>query len=424
MSSDPLVEVVHTDPETVAPTPMGPTSAGERVETIDVLRGLALFGILAANIRGFAGPPAAYFTPAVYWSSLPDRIAQALIDTFIQGKFITIFGVLFGAGFAAQLARAEGRGTRFERLYARRLLALVAFGLVHGLLIWFGDILFVYGWTGFLLLFFRKRSDKTITTWAIVGYLVPLLIFSLAFAGSLVLEEPIPGPPVPTATELGEITATYASGGWSAIQRQRTLDVVGQNWAFFPLICTHVLALFLVGVLAWRKRFFTPEPAKLAGYRQMMKWGFIVGLTGNVAATAVGWIFEPPLFPPTAASMVVLALEAVGVPALSLAYICSVILLFHNETWRPRLARFGAVGRTALSNYLLQSILGTLIFYGYGLGLAGRMGPALLLIPTVVIFALEVLISGWWIERFRFGPAEWLWRSLTYGKLQPMAKEK
>jgi len=135
--------------------PLAPVAPVERVDTIDILRGLALFGILAANMRGFAGPAGTYFMPERFWPALHDRLAQALIDTFVQGKFLAIFAFLFGVGFAVQFERAEGR--RFGWTYARRALLLIAFGLVHGLLIWFGDILLMYGLTG---LFLRRAGAQ------------------------------------------------------------------------------------------------------------------------------------------------------------------------------------------------------------------------------------------------------------------------
>jgi uncharacterized protein len=153
-----------------------------------------------------------------------------------------------------------------------------------------------------------------------------------------------------------------------------------------------------------------------------MTWGIVVGIFGNVATTALRAIYELPAFAPTPLSVTVSTLSAISVPALSLGYVCAIILAYESTAWQVRLRPFGAVGRTALTNYLLQSILGTTIFYSYGLGWFGRVGPALLLIATVVVFAIQVAFSAWWLSRWRFGPMEWLWRSLTYRKRQPLAR--
>ena len=397
-----------------------PVAPAERVESIDILRGLALFGILAANLRGFAGPAAAYFMPDRFWPALHDRLAQAFIDTFVQGKFLTIFALLFGVGFAVQFERAYGG--RFGWRFARRMLILLAFGLVHGLLIWFGDILLVYALIGLMLLLFRNRKDKTLLVWAIIGFGVPLFLMGLFF---LIVQAglPVPPMPVPTATQLAELRATFADGTWMQIQQQRMKDAVAHNWSFFPMMFWHVLALFLLGMLAWRRRLLQPAPESLPRYRRVMAWALAIGVTLSVAATLLRWFFEVPIMPTTPVGMLVTLLVTAGTPALSLGYISLVLVLCSDPAWKARLQRFGAVGRTALSNYLLQSVIGTLLFYSYGLGLFGRLGPALLLPLTVVVFAVQVALSVWWVKRFRFGPVEWLWRSLTYGRVLPLGRE-
>ncbi|HLE56852.1 MAG TPA: DUF418 domain-containing protein [Rhodothermia bacterium] len=402
--------------------PLLPVAAAERVETIDILRGMALFGILAANMRGFAGPPLTYFWPNLIWPGLLDRIAQAIIDTFVQGKFIAIFAVLFGAGFAVQLERAASRGGRFGWIYARRLAILLLFGLIHGLLIWFGDILLTYALIGFFLLLFRKRTDKTLVVWIVIGLAIPVLLMTAIYlAVTFGADVPMP---VPTATEIAKVRDIYASGTWVEILMQRMSDAVRYNWAYFLVGMWQIGALFLFGVLAWRKRFFQPAPESLPLYRRAMWWGLTIGAAGNAFATILRWALDLPLMPTTTGSFAAIFVQTIANPALSLGYICAVILLCHDDVWRRRLQRFGAVGRTALTNYLLQSVIGTLLFYSYGLALFGYIGPAALLPLTFAIFAVQVVLSVWWLERFRFGPVEWLWRSLTYGRRLPLTRER
>lgn len=403
------------------PEPLRPVAAAERVETIDILRGLALFGILAANIRGFAGPALTYFVPELFWPALHDRIAQAFVDTFIQGKFITIFAFLFGVGFAVQFDRANERGAKFVRTYTRRLLVLLLFGLVHGLLIWFGDILLVYALDGLLLMLFRKRRDKTVLIWAVALMLIMPLIATGMFVASR-FGAPLPDP-TPTAAEIAADAKIYEDGSFAAITVQRAGDAVKHNWAFFPLFAWQVLALFLIGVLAWRRRVFHPSPESLPRYRKLMWLGLAVGVTGNIAITAIRWIFNPPPMPTTWTSFLMLPLQTISVPALSLGYICFVIVICQSEAWRARLQRFAAIGRTALTNYLLQSLVGTLLFYNYGLGFFGDVGPAVLLPLTFVIFIAQMYASPWWLARYRFGPVEWVWRRLTYGGPLAMRRE-
>lgn len=403
------------------PEPLRPVSSSERVETIDILRGLALFGILAANIRGFAGPPIAYIMPHRFWTAVHDRLAQAFIDAFVQGKFITIFAFLFGVGFAVQFERASARGAKFGWTYSRRLFVLLLFGLVHGLLIWFGDILLTYALDGFLLLLFRKRRDKTLAVWAaILLSVVPLIMTGAFIATRLGAKLPDMAPP---AGAVAKAADTYANGTWLEIQSHRARDAVKHNWGYSPVVLWQVLGLFLLGVLAWRKRVFHPAPESFPRYRAAMWWGLGIGLTGNVGITVVRWMFNPPPMPRTWLSFSMMPVHAIAVPALSLGYVCLVILICRDALWRARLHRFAAVGRTALTNYLLQSVIGTLIFYSYGLGFFG-IGPAVLLPLTFLIFAAQMYASSWWLERYRFGPVEWLWRRLTYKGALPMRREK
>lgn len=404
-----------------APEPLRPVAASERVETIDILRGLALFGILAANIRGFAGPALVYFTPHLFWPGLHDRLAQAFVDTFIQGKFITIFAFLFGVGFAVQFDRANERGAKFGSTYARRLFLLLLFGLVHGLLIWFGDVLLVYALDGFLLMLFRKRTNKTVAIWAaILLSILPLLMVGMFIAGQLGAKLP---DPTPTTAEIAADAAVYENGSFVEIEKQRALDAVKHNWGFFPVMAWWVLALFLLGVLAWRKRVFSPAPESLPRYRKAMWWGLAVGISGNLAMTVIRWVYDPPPFPTSWISLSLVPLQLICVPALSLGYICAVILVCQSAIWRARLHRFAAIGRTALTNYLLQSLVGTTIFYGYGLGFFGA-GPAALLPLTLLLFVAQMYLSPWWLRRYRFGPVEWVWRRLTYGGPLKMRRER
>jgi uncharacterized protein len=222
--------------------------------------------------------------------------------------------------------------------------------------------------------------------------------------------------------EIARQMDVFATGSSQEIHEQRVTDAVTNNWNFMPIFAFQLLGLFLMGVLAWRHGLFTPKPETIPRYRKWMIAGLAIGLTGNVAGTVIRWVHEPPMFPPNPMMLLVGVIQAFSVVPLSAGYVLAIILLCRSEVWHRRLGVFGAVGRTALSNYLLQSVLGTLVFYSYGLGLFGKFGPAPLLMATFVIFAIQVVASNWWLARFRFGPVEWLWRSLTYGRLQAMRR--
>ena len=173
-------------------------------------------------------------------------------------------------------------------------------------------------------------------------------------------------------------------------------------------------------MLAWRRRLLQPPPESLARYRRVMIWALAIGATAHVTRTVLQWVFNFGMMPTTTPAMIASVLQIIGTPALSLGYICVVVILCSDPAWRARLHRFAAVGRMALTNYLLQSVIGTLIFYSYGLGWFGAIGPAWLLPLTVVIYAVQAVASPWWLARFRYGPVEWLWRSLTYGQRLPL----
>jgi uncharacterized protein len=415
-------ETIEANAPREPPPSLEPIDADHRVAAIDILRGLALFGIIAANIRGFAGPGAAYFDPRLMWPGFGDRLTQAILETLVQGKFITIFALLFGVGFAVQLSRADERGVSFSARYVRRLTVLAAIGLVHGLFIWWGDILLPYAVTGFALLLFRHRTNRTVLKWAVLGYFWPILLFASLWVAQMIHGEPFSGPAEPTSETLAETVRTYREGTWLAITQVRAREAATLNWAMSLLIAPNLMGLFLFGLLAWRQRVFDPPAVAWPRYRRLLVWGLVIGVVGNAAAVAIRWFVPIKPFPPTSEALAVFTLQQMAVPALSLAYIIAVILLARDDDWRSRLAPFGAVGRTALSNYLLQSILATLLFYSYGLGLYGRYGPTALLAPTVGIYAVGVVVSRWWLARYRFGPAEWVWRSLTYRQRPPFRR--
>ena len=203
--------------------PVGPVSLSERILFIDILRGMALFGILAANMRAFVAPIDAYGDIGVLFHGRADVLAQWFIDTFIQGKFITIFSFLFGMGFAIQLSRAEARGTRFLSFYPRRLLALALFGLIHGLLIWAGDILLTYALSGAILLLFRNRQQKTLLWWAGGLFALPIVVSSVFLAIYFSRFRPAWMTPKPTDMQkLYNVINVYSHG----TMRQ----ILTQNW--------------------------------------------------------------------------------------------------------------------------------------------------------------------------------------------------
>ena len=400
---------------------VGPVSLSERILFIDVLRGMALFGILAANMRAFFAPLDCYEHIGVLYHSRADVIAQAFIEALIQGKFISIFSFLFGMGFAIQMSRAEACGVRFMGFYPRRLLALALFGVIHGVLIWAGDILLTYALSGAILLLFRRRQQKTLLWWAGSLFALPIVtstVFLILYFSRFHRAWMDPKPP--DIKKLYAVIDIYAHG--------TVRQILVQNWVEwkrelpFELFAIYASALFLLGMWVWRAGIVQ----RLGEYRPVLKrvcaWCIPLGLVISIYVAIVKAIVPPGHVSMWAWFAGVLWLP--GAHILSAGYVSGLALLFLDEDRRRLLLPFAAVGRMALTDYLMQSVLCTLFFYHYTTGLFGRIGPAVGLVPTVILYGAQVAFSNWWLKRYRFGPMEWLWRGLTYGKFPSMQKEE
>ena len=402
------------------PTPvMGPTRPRDRIEVLDILRGWAIFGIILINFSDFS------------ISSL-DHAAVRLIDFFIAGKFYTLFSFLFGLGLAIQMGRAEARGVRFVPIYLRRLSILLLIGLAHAFLLWGGDFLFPYAVLGFLLLLFRARSPKTLLVAAMICLAISVL-FNPVSTGVAGLRRADPETAQAMSRESLERKVNNAARGqqWRRVVDQGTYpEMVAARVQMFVRYYSRVdryigmwghlsiLAMFLLGLYAGRRGIFQNLPAHLPFIRKVLWWGLGLGLVGNLV-----WVVARELAALNVYSLTPAVRDVfwyVGAPALCFFNAAAIILLFQREAWQKRLAPLAYVGRMALSNYLLQSLIFTTIYLGYGLGLSGKFGTALGLVLTAFIFLLQILLSMWWLRRFQFGPMEWLWRTLTYGKRQPI----
>ena len=400
---------------------VGPVTLSERILFIDILRGMALFGILAANMRAFFAPLDAYGDIQVLFHSRADIVAQWFIDAFIQGKFISIFSFLFGLGFAVQLSRAEARGVRFLSFYPRRLLALALFGIIHGLLIWAGDILLTYAFSGAILLLFRKRQQKTLLWWAGSLIALPLVVntvFLFLFLSRF--HRPWMDPKPPDVAKYYSVINIYAHG--------TVRQIMAQNWVEWKqalpttLFAIYATSLFLLGMWVWRAGIVQ----RLDEYRPILKkvcaWCLPIGLAINIYVATVFSLVprgKVSLWAWSAGTLWLL-----GSHILSAGYVSGLALIFLHEDWRRWLTPFAAVGRMALTDYLMQSVLCTLFFYHYTTGLYGRIGPAWGLVPTVILYSAQVVFSNWWLQRYRFGPMEWLWRGMTYGKFPSMRTDE
>ena len=398
--------------DNIAAEAIGPVPGEDRITIIDCLRGAALFGILTANMRGFNAPLSAYMDPTLMWHWLPDRLAQAAVECFIQGKFITIFAALFGIGFAIQMDRAAARnqGVGF---YRRRLTVLLGIGLAHSFLLWWGDILVSYAICGFLLLPFRNRNQRTIFIWAQIMYWFVIVLFSGFYIATLFGAAPMQ----PPERSLQETIDAYARGSFGQIFLMRA-----QEWAAvnsFVFFLTRILGIFLFGLYIWRQGYLRQPAEHLGWWKSAQKIGLSLGLLGNLLSTVIDWVWHPNPMQPTLLTIFLFTLQSLALPLLSLGYVSTVVLWWQNPVWQRRLLPFSYVGRMALTNYLLQSLICTTIFYSYGLGLYGRVGPLADLFIGIAIYGLQIPFSRWWLSTHRYGPMEWVWRRLTYGTVAP-----
>lgn len=406
----------------VAPQPVEPVALRERIETVDILRGFAFFGVLLINYVFFYQPETLMMT-GFRWSGIYNQIVEKFDQFFFMGKSYTIFSFLFGLGFSIQLIRAEARGVNLVPTYRRRLFALLLFGIIHGTLIWFGDILTTYALCGFVLILFRNRKQKTILIWVLIlagtQLLLPITRYTVT---EIMRRDP------KKASEMDEKwleqkkefqeasdheLQVYSKGTYRQITEVRTKDYIVSQ-VFSIVFGGQFLFLFLLGLYAGRRGVFHNVAENEGLLRTVRKWGLIVGLIGNAVVVYTAQYSNPAV--PTLLFTVGAVFYVFSIPAMSAFYVSSLTLLIHHsDTWRRRFAPLGFVGRMALTNYLLHSIIGTLIFYSYGLGLYMQFGPAITTLICILLYSLLAMLSKFWLTRFRYGPAEWFWRKLTYG---------
>lgn len=412
-------------------TAVMPVGAHERVEVMDVLRGVALLGILLMNIEAFVGPLMESVTGVNPRFTGADRWTDAAIYVLVQGKFITMFSLLFGMGFAVMLERANATGASGTWLYARRLLALLGIGLVHALLIWSGDILLTYALLGFvLLLCFRRTPVSRLPKWGIALFLLPLLL-TWAMAGFATLAQLDPQASAEFQKAMaaqgqamsalidGERLA-FGAGSYAQAVAQRATDT-GTMLGLLVFFGPSLVGVFLFGAWFMRSGVIRNASAHLPLFRRVRNVGFGIGLPLMLWSA---WTHPTMSFsqvsPGSAAAQ---SAAQVANLLLMLAYLSVIVLAMQLPAWAARLHWFAPAGRMALTHYLTQSVVCTLVFYGYGLGYFERLPRAWQPLFVLALFTLQVVFSRWWLARYRFGPMEWLWRWMTYAKRPAMRRE-
>ncbi len=410
---------------------LGPTRASERIEIIDVLRGFALFGILLVNMLAFNQVMMAAAILSLPEANVIDRFATGLIRWLAEGKFYSLFSLLFGLGFMIQMMRAEARGRRFVPVYLRRSLVLLIIGVLHGTLVWVGDILAIYAVLGVVLLIFRHMRPRALLIWAVALLALPTILLVAATllvawgrqdpASAAQIDAMFAEQRAMILQGVERASAIYATGSFAEITAQRAPEFI-EMWLNSIFIFPNIFAMFLIGAYFTKRGILADLESHHTLLRRLCLWGLGLGLPLNAIYATIFMSQGLSRMEPSWPLVVATASQAAGAPLLALGYASGLALLWRRPNWQPRLHLLAPPGRMALTNYLLQSLIATFIFYGYGLGLFGRVGAAVCVVLTLVIYAFNVALSHWWLRRFRFGPVEWLWRTITYGQFQPMRR--
>ena len=398
-------------------TGLKPTSSSERLQVVDALRGLALFGILFANLYSFIGYNT--YSPqeiiALHWS---DHAILFFIDWFVEGKFYSIFSILFGLGFALQAERFQKTGVNFSAFWFRRMIVLCGMGLIHMYCVWNGDILTLYSLLGMLLPLFLRLSNKVLIRWIWVLLTLPLLMYGLQyitpeapfwssvsrFAMGLKAQWGFADLSLLEMRTSASPAKVFSINVVHAIPRAMSYLVTGRYF--------HVLGLFLIGILLARQWLPKIRNHSISVSKSAIILG-IIGLIFSFAYAVTKFIMGAG-FALNELGIVQVIVYNAGSTSLALGIAMLLVYLWSSGRAKPVFRNLAILGRMALSNYLFQNVTAVLIFFGYGFALMREVPFSYL-----PLFAFGILITQWafsrfWLSRFRQGPIEFLWKKLTY----------
>ena len=397
-----------------------PISEHQRLSSIDTLRGFALLGILVMNIQSFAMISAAYTFPNLHMDITGmNLVIWTLSHVFADLKFMAIFSMLFGAGVILATQRRDQAGQRTWTYHYARMFWLLIFGMIHAYLIWYGDILVTYALCGFVVYWFRNLFTLSLFFIGGIFLLIALLIMMSSGVAPVDVQQGILTDFVPTRAEIDREIAAYR-GTWSDVQDARLIEALDIQFAGIPFfLFWRAGGLMLIGMALFKLGVFSATRS-VKFYIRFLEVSGIIGfpLVAYSAAQLIGHNWDPS-YSLLQHGGVYNYLGSIGV---ALFYVGCIMLIWKMAIWHTLQARLAAIGRMAFTNYILQSVIATGLFYGFGFGLFGsveRWGQFLI---VLIIWTFQLWISPIWLSKFRFGPLEWLWRSLTYSKFQPMLK--
>lgn len=474
--------MLDNDLETTVVEPVAPSSETDRIETLDLLRGVGVLGILLMNIYAFSLHGAAYFNPMVDGGDAGAGLAVWIFThIFADAKFYSIFSLLFGAGIVLFTQRLEAREVRPRGLHYRRMVWLLIIGALHGIFLWFGDILLTYAWCGMWLYPLRHKSARTLTTVGVLFLAFAILLscgfgLFLGYARSQWEPEPITikveesvdladddlvGAVSKDSAAIADVDSAAAAdsahtrdsgpdgmvdslaemyeeiraeldpypfevakdievhqSGYGAIFSDRMKMYPSQTLGSLFYLLFGIGGIMLIGMALFKTGVLTGDRSR-GFYRRLAIIGYAVGIPLGILGSSLLVRQEFAIPHRFTVEAVIHALATAGMVSGHLGLI---VTLQQSGLLVSLQARLRAVGRMAFTNYLTQTILCTTLFYGYGFGLYGRLDRPALLIVVGLLWIAQLLWSPFWMRRFRYGPAEWLWRSLTYKARQPMRR--
>jgi len=402
---------------------ISPISSSERIISLDILRGFAIMGILIMNIQSFSIVGAAYLNPTAYGDFTGiNKWTWLLSHVFADNKFMTIFSMLFGAGIVLMSNKIEEAGLKPAVLHYRRMFWLLVIGLVHSYLFWFGDILTAYAMCGLIVFLFRKLKAGWLFFFGLLTLSVGVGLY--LFFGMTIEYWPKEnldmslGFWAPPAEDITAELNAYQGSFRDVFQERFSTSVFMQTMVFLINISWHAGGLMLIGMALYKwgilsgaksKKFYT------AGLIVGMGIGFSLVLYGIKQNFDHNWSFEYSMY-------IGSQFNYIGSIFISFAYISLIMLVLRSGILKWCQGTLSIIGRTALSNYLLQTLICTTIFYGYGFGIYGKIERWQMIPIVILVWLLQILLTRLWMRKYRFGPVEWIWRSLTYWKIQPIKK--
>lgn len=406
-----------------------------RFLSLDVVRGVAVMGILLMNIVALGMPLTAYFNPFAYGGDTPlDTAVWAVNFILVDGKMRGLFSVLFGASMLLVIERAEAKSQNPGFTHYSRMSWLLFFGFVHAYFIWQGDILMLYAVVGAVAFLFRKLSTERLMALGLVFLLVQFMFLAFATFSMWSLREAAmtPGVDAELALQWAEVSQQFSTmpagklaqdisifrGDYAGIVAERLGPRFWDPIIANLLAAPETLGFMLLGMAGLKSGFLKGEFQR-AAYARYARIGYLIGLP---ALTVIAILVMRSGFEPVAVFGVNFTMKVLFNPFVILAHAALILYCVQSSPGSALIARIGATGRAAFTNYLGTSIVCTTIFYGYGFGLYGELSRAALYIVVLGVWLLMLLWSKPWLDRFRYGPLEWLWRTLARREIQAIRK--